>query len=75
MTHPFAREPSQDEILEENGHLMVRRAIEREDAVADAVFNVLAGSRLEWTLEDWEELLHNARLDDRRVRQLIVDPR
>lgn len=64
--------PSNSQILDDYGHLLVRRAIEREDVVADAVLDLLAGTQKEWTLAEWEAVLHTASQDSRRIREMVA---
>ena len=63
--------PTRTEILSRNGHLLVRRAVQRDDDVAQAVLDTLAGQKRSWTLSEWEGLLFEATLDDRLVKELI----
>lgn len=46
--------PEQD--LADYGHLLVRRAILRDDWIADRILDLAAGDQTEWTLKEWETL-------------------
>ena len=67
------REPTSLEILEAADHLLVCRAIERDDAISDAVLEILAGSQREWTLDEWENLLATGLADRRKIRHFLAD--
>lgn len=49
--------PSPADILAAYGHLIVRRAVLREDDISQALFDLAAGDRIQWTLEDWQPIL------------------
>lgn len=36
---------------------MVRRVIDRDDDIAEAVFDIAAGDRQHWTSQDWRTVL------------------
>jgi len=46
-----------DRLRDECGHLLVRRAIERDDWVPEVLCNIAAGDRTDWNLTDWRTLL------------------
>ena len=43
--------------LSSYGHLLVRRAIERDDWVSESIFNLAAGDQAHWTPEEWAPIL------------------
>jgi len=43
--------------LEDHGRLLVRRAVHRDDDISQAIFDLAAGDRTDWTPGDWFELL------------------
>ena len=47
------------QLRDEAGHLMVRRVIDRDDWISQAVFNIAAGSRKHWTTPDWNALIRD----------------
>lgn len=49
--------PRQSDDLASHGHLLVRRAILRDDWITDALLDLAAGSRTTWTTADWDALL------------------
>lgn len=53
------------------GSLLVRRAIDRNDWIADALLDIAAGDQLEWTLAEWEALLTGLRQTPGRVRDWL----
>jgi len=54
----FGKElPIRDRLQQEVGHILVRRAIQRDDWVADAIFDIAAGDKKEWTVIEWTALL------------------
>jgi hypothetical protein len=38
------------------GHLLVRRAILRDDWISEAILELAAGDKLEWTVPEWDTL-------------------
>ena len=56
MKNFHVSKPTARDVLEESGQLLVGRAIERDDAISDAVLELMAGTQVEWTLDDWENL-------------------
>lgn len=51
--------PAERELLEDNSRLLVRRVAARGDfdPVAAAMYSAAAGDRVEWTGDDWENVL------------------
>lgn len=46
-----------DRLQDEAGHLLVRRAIDRDDWIADAILDIAAGKKTHWTPQEWSQLL------------------
>ena len=59
------------EILSEHGGLLVRRVVEREDEVADALFEVATNGRKEWTQRDWSRLLRSLKATNLTVSEWL----
>ncbi len=55
-----------NELREAGGHLLVRRAISRDDAISEAICDIAAGDRIHWTPDDWDAVL--ADLDACKLR-------
>jgi len=56
-----------DRLRDEVGHLLVRRAVERDDWVSEALCDVAAGDRTDWSTQDWGTLLTGLRQTQLRV--------
>jgi hypothetical protein len=56
------QEPTQAERLADHGHLLVRRAMQRDDWITKALIDLAAADQKEWTFEEWHALL--AELDN-----------
>ena len=54
------------------GHLLVRRAIHREDWVADEIFDRAAEGRTEWTPSEWAALLKELGQCDQTISDWLV---
>lgn len=39
------------------GHLIVRRAVQRDDWISDTIFELAAQGRSDWSQQDWDTLL------------------
>ena len=50
-------ELTDEELLQDNGKRIVRSVMQRDGRLRDALINVAAGNREEWTLPDWCDLL------------------
>lgn len=55
------REPTTEEILEQNGRRIVRRAVAPEGALQDAIMEVAMRDKMHWSHAELDEL--NAELD------------
>ncbi len=58
-----------ERLRDEVGHLLVRRVVDRDDWVSDAVLDIAAGNRKSWTYSDWHMLL----VDLRRTPGKLAD--
>jgi len=54
-------------LRDEAGRLLVRRAIERDDWIAQALCDIAAGDRTDWSLVEWTEVLQRLRQTELRV--------
>lgn len=43
--------------LSDHGRLLVRRAVKRDDWIAEALLDIAAGDQIAWTPEQWDTLL------------------
>ena len=50
---------SVDQLRDCAGRLLVRRAVDRNDWISDAIFDIAAGSKLNWTPQEWKALDHD----------------
>jgi len=48
-----------DRLRDAAGTLLVRRAMDRDDEISEAIFDIAAGDRTNWSTEDWNTLLHD----------------
>ena len=55
--------------LDGAGHLLVRRALEREDEIAYALFDLLAPQQ-EWTPSEWQQWLREMSTDNRKIEEV-----
>ena len=46
-----------DRLRNEVGHLLVRRAVDRDDWVSETLCDIAAGNRTDWDTQDWTALL------------------
>jgi len=51
----------------EAGHLLVRRAIFRDDWVASLIFDLAAGDKENWTTREWNQILRDLKACRLRV--------
>ncbi len=54
------------------GHLLVRRAILRDDWVADAIFDLAAGDQKAWSPAQWATLTTELAGSDLRLRDWLI---
>ena len=60
-----------DELREAGGHLLVSRAVDRNDGISDALLDIAAGDQTEWTLTSWRALLRDLRRSRLKVRDWL----
>ena len=53
------------------GHLLVRTAINRNDWIADAVFDIAAGGQTEFTPPQWDDVLSMLDASDIKIGDWI----
>ncbi len=53
--------------IHDHAHLLVRRAVHRNDEVADAIFDIASADRTDWDLSDWGDLLDELDQVDKTV--------
>ena len=58
--------------LTDHGHLLVRRAILRNDWISDALLDLAAGSQTEWTPQEWNVLLKELRESSEKIEDWLV---
>ncbi len=56
-----------DRLRDAAGKLLVRRAVERNDWIAETICNIAAGDRTDWSTLDWAEVLRGLKQTDLRV--------
>jgi len=54
-------------LRDEAGKLLVRRAIERNDWIAETICDIAAGNRTDWSVVEWDEVLQGLRQTELRV--------
>ena len=64
---------SLQERLRDRGRLLVRRAVTRDDWIADALLDLAADAdgRTEWTPEQWDMLLTDLRRSDMSIEEWL----
>lgn len=63
-------QPARD--LASYGHLLVRRAILRDDWVADAIFDLAANGKEAWTTAEWTKLESELAGSDLLLRDWLI---
>jgi hypothetical protein len=58
--------------LTDFGHLLIRRAIQRDDWVAEAIFDLAANGQSEWTPRQWDTLLGSLRSSKQTVNDWLT---
>jgi len=54
-------------LRDEAGKLLVRRAIERNDWIAETICDIAAGDRADWSTLDWAKVLQGLKQTELRV--------
>lgn len=57
--------------LREHGRLLVRRAVQRDDAIAEALLDLAAGDQREWTPQQWDALLTELDASDMTIDEWL----
>lgn len=60
------------ERLKEHARLLVRRAINRDDWIADALLDLAAGDQTEWTVQEWDALLTELEASDMTIDDFLT---
>ena len=63
-------QPERD--LAEFGHLLIRRAILRDDWVAEAIFNLAAEGQTKWDTRQWDTLLSSLENSQQTVAEWVT---
>lgn len=58
--------------LADYGHLLVRRAIQRDDWVTEAIFDLAADGQTEWTLVEWDAVVAKIESSDLTVAEWSI---
>ena len=58
--------------LEDHGHLLVRRAVLRDDWISDALLDLAADGQTDWTPKQWDTLLTELQSSTLNIRDWIV---
>ena len=66
------RRLSPAERLADCGRLLVRRAILRDDEIAEAIFEIAANGKREWTPAEWDTLLTELKRTDMTVEEWLT---
>jgi hypothetical protein len=61
--------PPQD--LADHGALLVRRAISRDDWISQAIMDLAADGKTEWTPDEWMDLTMELEASDMTIREFI----
>jgi hypothetical protein len=61
-----------DQQLSDYGHLLVRRAICRDDWISDEILELAANGQREWTVAEWSALLAELKASKMRLRDWLV---
>lgn len=58
--------------LRDHGRLLVRRAVKRDDWIAEALLDLAAGDKQEWTPGEWSELQTELAGSDMTIEEWLV---
>ncbi len=58
--------------LSDHGSLLVRRAVLRDDWIADRIFDLAAADRQHWTPQEWATLLAELRASTLTIADWLV---
>lgn len=57
--------------LADHGHLLIRRAVNRDDWISDAILDLAANGQREWTPGEWLDLLTELETSDMTVSEFL----
>lgn len=57
--------------LSDHGRLLIRRAVLRDDWISDAILDLAAGNKTEWTPQEWFDLLMDLESSDMTIKEFI----
>ena len=60
------------DILEDHGRLLIRRAVDRDDEISQAIFDIAAGDQTVWTLGEWAALLTDLQSCDMTISEWVT---
>ena len=66
-----APDRTQADRLRDHGRLLVRRAVTREDWIADAIFEIAAKDQTEWTPQEWFDLQMDLESSDMTISEFL----
>jgi hypothetical protein len=58
--------------LTDHGHLLVRRAVLRDDWISEEILELAANGQREWTVAEWSDLLAELKASKMRLRDWLV---
>jgi hypothetical protein len=58
--------------LRDHGRLLVRRAIHRDDWIADALLDLAAADQTDWTPDQWHDLEMELEASDMTIDDFLV---
>ena len=62
---------NRERLLDEVGNVLVRRVIERDDWAAEAVFDIAAGDKTEWTPIEWAAVVSDLERSKLKVKDWL----
>ena len=67
-----SQKAAQRALLDDHGHLLVRRAVDRDDAVTLAILDLAVGDQTEWTPQQWDTLLSELAGCDMTIEEWLI---
>ena len=67
MNGPTGELAPVDRLRDEAGRLLISRAIDRDDWISQAVLDIAAGSRRDWTPANWRALVRDLKACQLRI--------
>lgn len=71
MNFPTAQVDPVEQLRESAGRLLIRRAILRDDWIAEAIFIIAAGDKTDWTPPEWDGVLADLKACRLRVNDWL----